>query len=256
MTASASIAGVGAVEIKVTLRPDQELQGLRALKLDEDTAEVRVLYFYDTPELEWFNSGIALRARLVKGDDDDSTVKFRPVEAPNIPPEWRQIAGFKLEADSVGDRVVCSASLTGVQKRDEIDQVADGKRPIEKLFTKEQKRFLEAFSPKPVDFSALKPLGPIRVLRWKTHHKGFPYDLCTEEWRLPDGSDLVEVSIKVKPEEAETGRAAFTSHLIAMGLDPAGAQETKTRTALEYFARIHREGGTRPESAYGASRES
>jgi hypothetical protein len=36
---------VDACEIKVTLRPDEELKGLRALELDEDTAEVRLLYF-------------------------------------------------------------------------------------------------------------------------------------------------------------------------------------------------------------------
>jgi hypothetical protein len=90
------------------------------------------------------------------------------------------------------------------------------------------------------------------VLRWKTRHKGFPYDLSSEEWRLPDGTDLLEVSIKVKPEEAEKGQAALASHLTTLGLDPAGAQETKTRTALEYFARVHREGAS---SARGASRE-
>jgi hypothetical protein len=247
-------SGLDAVEIKVTVRPDQELQALRALELDEDSAEVRVIYFYDTPKLELFNAGIALRARLVKGDDDDSTVKFRPVESRDIAPEWRETEGFKLEADSVGDRVVCSASLTALQGRDEIKEVAEGARPIEKLFTKEQERFLQAFS-KPVDFSTLKALGPIRVLRWKTRHKGFPYELSSEEWRLPDGTDLLEVSIKVKPGDAEKARGAFDSHLKTLGLDPAGAQETKTRTALEYFARLHREGEAKPVSRRGASPE-
>ena len=37
-----------AVEIKVTIRPDQELRAERAMELNEDTAEVRVTYFYDT----------------------------------------------------------------------------------------------------------------------------------------------------------------------------------------------------------------
>jgi len=78
---------------------------------NEDTAEVRVLYFYDT-----FNAGVALRARLVKGDADDSTVKFRPVEAARISRGWEQLEGFKLEADCVGDRVVCSASFSAVQR--------------------------------------------------------------------------------------------------------------------------------------------
>jgi hypothetical protein len=228
---------VDAVEIKVTIRPDQELQALRQLKLDEDSAEVRVVYFYDTPGLDHYNAGLALRARLVKGDDDDSTVKRRPVDAEKIPAAWRDVDGFKLEADAVGKKIVVSASLTARQKRNEIDQVADGKRAIEKLFSKEQQRFIEEFHSTPVDFKTLAVLGPIRVLRWKTRHKKFPYDLTSEEWRLPDGTDLLEVSIKVPPDGAEEAGPVFAAHLNEIGLDPGGAQETKTRTALEFFAR-------------------
>ena len=40
-------AAMDAAEIKVTIRPDQELRALRALELNEDTAEVRILYFYE-----------------------------------------------------------------------------------------------------------------------------------------------------------------------------------------------------------------
>ena len=63
-----------AVKIKVTIRPDEELCAKRAMEVKEDTAEVRVLYFYDTPDIRLFNPGVALRASLVKGDADDSTV--------------------------------------------------------------------------------------------------------------------------------------------------------------------------------------
>jgi hypothetical protein len=59
-----AVADVDGVEIKVTLRPDQELQGLRSLRLDEDTAEIRSVHFYDTPQLDLFHAGTVLRARL------------------------------------------------------------------------------------------------------------------------------------------------------------------------------------------------
>lgn len=229
--------GMDAVEIKVTIRPDQELRAEREMQVNEDTAEIRVIYFYDTPDLDLLNAGIAVRSRLVKGDADDSTVKFRPVEQANISEAWKILEGFKLEADCVGERVVRSASLTCLQTRDEIDEVAEGKRPIDKLFSQDQERFLTEFSSHPIDFSKLSVMGPIRVLRWKLEHKGFPYRLTVEEWRLPDGDDLVEVSIKTSPEDAATARTAFEAHLAKLGLDPQGAQETKTRTALEYFAK-------------------
>jgi hypothetical protein len=232
----APISDMDACEIKVTIRPDQELRAERSMELDEDSADIRVIYFYDTPKLTLFDAGVALRARLVKGDDDDSTVKFRPVDAAKIPDEWKRVSGFKLEADCVGKRVVCSASLTVIQSRGEIDQVAKGERPIEKLFSIEQERFLAEFYATPLDFTKLRVMGPIRVLRWKSKHKSFPYELTTEEWRLPNGDDLVEVSIKVPPAKAIEAQKAFDVHLRELGLDPEGAQETKTRTALNYFA--------------------
>jgi len=235
-----AISGMDAVEIKVTVRPDQELQAERTMELNEDTADVRLVYFYDTPRLDLFKAGAALRARLVKGDNDDSTVKFRPVDSAKISQDWKGSKGFKLEADCVGTRVVCSASFTVTQKRDEIDDVAKGKRPIHRLFSKDQERFLSDFYKGPFDFEKLRVMGPIRVLRWKSKHKGFPYELTTEEWRLPQGEDLVEVSIKVPPRKEAQARKDFDKHLRQLGLDPAGAQETKTRTALEYFAKTHR----------------
>jgi len=234
------LSAVDAVEIKVTIRPDQELKAERALEINEDTAEVRVIYFYDTPNLDLYDSGLVLRARLVKGDDDDSTVKFRPVRPETVAELWQERDGFKMEADCLGDRIVCSASLTVKQKRDEIEEVAKGKRPIQKLFSKEQELFISDFYKGPFDFETLHALGPIRVLRWKLEQAGFAHQLTVEEWRLPDGDDLVEVSIKTSPEDAAQAGIDFDKHLRELGLDPEGAQETKTRTALNYFANAYR----------------
>lgn len=234
--ANRPFAGVDAVEIKLTIRPDQELRAERALAVDEDTANIRVVYYYDTPNLALFEAGVALRARQVKDRPDDSTVKFRPVEAARVAKAWRQQKGFKLEADWVGDHVVCAACFTQPQRRDEIDEVADGKRPIEKLFSEEQERFLREMYKGPIQFGDLCVMGPIRVLRWKPTHLHFSHELTVEEWRLPNGDDLVEVSIKAAAESAGQARRAFGGFLDELGLDQRGAQETKTRTALTYFA--------------------
>lgn len=226
-----------AVEIKVTIRPDQELRAERAMQVNEDTADIRTVYFYDTPDLDLFEAGVALRARLVKGEGDDCTVKFRRAETAAISNAWRNMEGFKLEADWVGDRIVYSASLSRPQPGQEIKDIANAKRTIDKLFSKEQERFLGEFHTGAFDFGKLRVMGPIRVLRWKLQQENFPYELTVEEWRLPNGDDLVEVSIKVPPDEAAMARKSFDDHLTKMGLDPQGAQETKTRTALEYFAK-------------------
>lgn len=235
--ASISGSAIKAVEIKVTVRPDQELRALRAFKVDEDSAEVRIIYFYDTPRLTLFDGGVVLRSRLVKGDADDTTVKIRPVVPSRIPPSWLRVRGFKLEADRTGRKVIKSASLTERRRRTEIDAVADGKHPVRELFSEKQLGLIKEISKTQVDFDELKPLGPIRVLCWQTEHKGFPHKMTIEEWRLPDGEDLVEVSIKVKPDQDAEARKKFNEHLRELGIDPNGAQQTKTRTALEYFAK-------------------
>jgi hypothetical protein len=232
--------GVSMVEIKVTISPDQEWKVARAMQIHEDTAQVRVLYFYDTPHLDLFEAGVVLRARLLEGDDDDSTVKFRPVDPGNIDASWKLFEGFRLETECVGDEMVRSASLTVLQRRDEIDDVADRKRPIEKLFSREQERFLSQFYSDRIDFTSLHVFGPIRVLRWQLQHRDFPHELAVEEWRLPDGDDLVEVSIRAPAAQAASARRDFEAHLNALDLDPHGNQETKTRTALQFFTRSAR----------------
>ncbi|MCH8614602.1 hypothetical protein LZ016_00575 [Sphingomonas sp. SM33] len=230
-----------AVEIKVTIRPDQELRAERAMEVNEDSASVRLIYFFETPELDLFDAGIALRARLVKGDADNSTVKFRSERIEMVAPEWYRSEGFKVEADWVGDRAVYSVSLTREQGRNEIQNVAKGDRAIDKLFSKDQERFFKEVYRGPIDFPQLRVMGPIRALRWKMKYPGFPHQLSVEEWRLPNGDDLVEVSIKVAPAEALEARTAFEELLVTLGLDPKGAQETKTRTALKYFAEVTKE---------------
>jgi len=228
-------SGVAAVEIKVTIKPEEELEALRTLDLDEETAEVRVVYFYDTPTLDLFAGGVALRSRLVKGDTDDSTVKVRPIDPDKVSEDWRKTPGFKVEADATGPKIVRSGSLTVIQKSSDIEEVAGGERPIYKIFDRDQIRFLAEFYNKSIDFEELKVLGPIRVLRWKAKHEKFHHAVTVEEWRLPDGTDLVEVSIRVQPEEYVEATKQFEAHLSKIGLDPKGAQQTKALTALQYF---------------------
>ena len=71
--------------------------------------------------------------------------------------------------------------------------------------------------------------------QWKLEPKGFPHEVTVEEWVLPDGSDLVELSIKVDPKDAAGAGADFDAFLRSRGIDPEGDQQTKTRAALRYF---------------------
>ena len=54
-------------------------------------------------------------------------------------------------------------------------------------------------------------------------------------WLYPDGSRILELSTKCLPTEAFQVAADARAYLIAKGVTLGGAQQTKTRTALEFF---------------------
>ena len=234
--AARATAGTEAIEVKVTIVDRHEALALRKLGLARKNGERRRIFFYDTPKLQLFKRGVCLRAREVKGGECDSTVKIRPVEPKRVAIRWRTKFGFKVEADAVGSKVVRSASFTTAQKSKEIGKVTSGGRPIAKLFSGEQEEFLRAMAPLKIDFPKLVPLGPVAVLRWKFRHEGLPYELCAEEWRLPDGRDVIEISIKTKQVQAAAAQGALEGFLAELGIAPETRQQTKTLTALQYFA--------------------
>lgn len=234
--AAMATAGTEAIEVKVTVVERHEKTAIRRFGLEREKGERRRVFFYDTPALDLFRSGVCLRARAMGGDECDSTVKVRPVEPGRVADKWRGKSGFKVESDAVGSKVIRSASFTVAQKREEVDEVVGGDRPIVKLFSAEQEEFLREMSPIQFDFAELVPLGPVAVLRWKFRNEGLPYELCAEEWRLPDGRDVIEISIKASRPEAAAAQAALRAFLAELGIAAETRQRTKTRTALEYFA--------------------
>lgn len=229
-------AGAEAIEVKVTVVDQHEEMALNKFGLKRKSGERRRIFFYDTQTLSLYKKGICLRARETD-DDCDSTVKIRPVVPKRVGDKWGKKNGFKVEADAVGEKVICSASFTTAQKPKEIGAVASGGRPIAKLFSGEQEEFLKEMAPFQIDFATLVPLGPVEVVRWKFRNDGIPYELCAEEWRLPDGRDVIEISIKAKRAEAAAAQAALEGFLAELGIAPETRQQTKTRTALEYFTR-------------------
>jgi hypothetical protein len=234
--AARATAGTEAIEVKVTVLERHETMVLRKFGLARKNGEQRRIFFYDMPTLNLYKKGVCLRAREMGGEECDSTVKIRPVEPKRVSDKWRRKSGFKVEADAVGTKVIRSASFTIAQKSKEIDEVASGSRPIAKLFSGEQEEFLREMAPVEVDFAKLVPLGPVAAMRWKFRHEGLPYELFAEEWRLPDGRDVIEISIKAKPAEAAAAQAALEGFLAEHGIASETRQQTKTRMTLEYFA--------------------
>jgi hypothetical protein len=226
---------IGAVEVKITARVEDEDLVLGILKERGEEPQERTVYFFDTPRLELFDVGLVLRARKVGGDVEDTTVKIRPVDPVRIPIDWMATEGFEVEMDRVGDSQVISAKLTAEQDAGEIDEAVAGERPLQKLFSADQERLIAEFGPEKVGWEALTPLGPIAVQKWKIDPKKLGHEVVVERWKLPDKSDLVELSIRVEPGDATAAADAFRAFLEALGLEVSGDQQTKTRGALTFF---------------------
>jgi hypothetical protein len=227
---------IDAVEIKITVIAEQEAV-VRETVREEDLEPVRRrVFFFDTEKLELFGGDVVLRARVTRDDDDDSTVKLRPVAPAKIGRRWkRETEGFAIELDIVGDEPTCSAKLEATQRRGEIDAVAEDKRAIKRLFSDDQEDLLREHKPDKVSWDDLMVLGPIQVEKWEWKPSGFPHEVTIEEWVLPDKSDFLELSIKVNPNEAIEAGEAFRALLVEHKLDPDGDSQAKTRWALEFF---------------------
>jgi hypothetical protein len=230
------IKSADTVELKLTVPDTDHRSAVAALGMDALDAQIRQVAFFDTPDLTLNQHGVVVRARRVQGRPADSVVKLRPVVPDEMPSKLRKLPTFGIEVDAMPGGFVCSASLKG-----EVDPVRArdtfaGERPIAKLFSKDQRAFYEAHAPEGLELNDLARLGPINVLKLKFVPKDLGRKMVAELWFYPDGSRIMELSTKCAPAEAFEIAAATKAFLAGRGIDLEGAQQTKTKTALEFFA--------------------
>ena len=111
---------------------------------------------------------------------------------------------------------------------------------MRKLFSKDQRSFFAEHAPEGLNIDDLDVLGPIFVLKLKLSPKAFGRRLVTEMWLYPDGSRIVELSTKCLPGEGIDVAEQLLDFLASKDIPTDAAQETKTKTALEFFsAELH-----------------
>jgi hypothetical protein len=178
----------------------------------------------------------------VQGRADDSVVKLRPVRPEEVPEHLRQTPSMVVELDAMPGGYVISASLKGRLGTTDVKRCLAGERPIRKLFSKPQRAFFRTHAPEGIELDALSVLGPIFVLKLAFVPRDFGRKLVAEMWLYPDGSRILELSTKCAPAEMFQVALEARAFLARQGVDLSGEQQTKTRTALEYFSE-HLDGG-------------
>jgi hypothetical protein len=231
------IKDADSVELKLTVPELDQQSTVHTLGLDPLEAQIRQVFFFDTPELALDAQGVVVRARRSQKKDDDSVVKLRPVVPSELPGPLRRSPSFAVEVDAAPSGFVCSGSMKGTSARGSVQKAIAGEKPIRKLFSKEQRELFADHAPAGIGLDDLSVLGPIFVLKLKSSPEGYDRRLVAEMWLYPDGGRILELSTKCQPSEAFQVAAEAKAFLASRGVNLEGEQQTKTRTALEFFAR-------------------
>jgi hypothetical protein len=230
------LKGADSVELKLTVPEPHQRSTVAALDLDPLEAQIRQVFFFDTPELDLDAHGIVVRARRIQGKGGDSIVKLRPVVPSELPTELRRSGAFRVEVDTLPGGFVCSGTLKGRPDADDVRRVGNGTLPVRKLFSKEQRQLYAAHAPQGIELDDLTVLGPIFVLKLSEFPPEFGRKLVAEMWIYPDGSRILELSTRAATNETFQVAAEARAFLTGLGIDLSGEQETKTRKALRFFA--------------------
>ena len=224
------------VELKLTVPMSHRSRGAAELGVDPLDAQIRQVYFFDTPDLALDRQGVVVRARRVQKKGDDFVVKLRPIVPAELPSEMREASSFGVEVDVMPSGHVCSGSMKNALKAPAVREAVAGAKPLRKLFSKEQRSLFAANAPEGIALDDLSILGPIFVLKLRFSPEGYDRKLVAELWLYPDNSMLLELSTKCAPGEAFQVGAETKGFLLERGIDVGGEQETKTRKALEFFS--------------------
>ena len=231
-------AHADSVELKLTVPDSERRATVDALGMDPLEAQIRQVFFFDTPDLALNKVGVVVRARRVQVRGDDTVVKLRPIVPDQLPPSVRKAKTMVVEVDAMPGGYVCSASFKGsLGPGSAVKEVATGDRAIRKLYSKEQRAFYATHAPEGLGLDDLSVLGPINVFKLKFTPKGFSRRMVAELWLYPDGERILELSTKCAPSEGFQVAAEGRAFLAERGVDLYGEQQTKTKTALDYFAK-------------------
>jgi len=166
----------------------------------------------------------------------DTVGKLRPLpKGLHLKKEGRP-KGLGVEVDAMPGGFVCSGSIKGESTSAAVRDVARGKAKIGSIFSKAQKDFYRQHAPNGLRMRDLSVLGPITLLKLKFSPKTLGRAMVAELWMYPDGSRILELSTKSSPADAFRVAAETKAHLAEQGIDLTAEQQTKTKSALKFFA--------------------
>jgi hypothetical protein len=233
---------VDRVELKVLL--DCRLEdAVSVLGAKVKPPVLRTIHYLDTPDRALSSRGVVVRTRVSRAADGagegagdvavgDVVVKVRRPRPHRRQPTRR----LPVELDALPADLTWSASTRRQREPDRIRAALTRARPGRHLLSRSQRALVRSVAGPGVD-DELVALGPVEVVKLRSA-KGSRSAECgsrisIEAWSYPDGTHIVELSAKCRPDQsprlAEAVRQLITDHGIAL----SGRQSSKTHISLQ-----------------------
>lgn len=232
----AALPDVDSVELKLTVPRADQRTVARRLGIDSIDARVRQVAFVDTLDLQLSAAGVVVLARRTQRKPGDVTVKLRPMLPGDVPPELRDLPGFKVEIDASPVGFTCSCSITAQTHDRKVKELLTGDQELARMLDDTQRGLLNDRLPEGVAIADLRVLGPVHLLKCTWSPEGYARRMVAEVWLLPGGGQILELSTKVAPEQAFQAVAEAKVFLESHGVDLGAPQELKTKAALAALA--------------------
>ena len=228
--------------------------------MDPLDAQIRQVYFFDTPDLALDAAGVVVRARRVQGKGDDSVIKLRPVVPAELPAGLRRSPALRRR----GRRDARRLRLLGVAEGAAEDPPWSARRCT-----------ASATAPQAVLEGAARVLRRARAGRARARRPdrssarsscssckcappGFGRRLVAELWLYPDGSRILELSTKCAPPRRSRSprRRARTSASAASTLGRAADQDAHGARVLQPARRSEPLSAARSRRSWPSARRS
>ena len=230
------LQGADSVELKLTVPDGDQRSAVQALQMDPLEAEVRQVFFFDTPDLTLNQHGVIVRARRTPGGDD-SVVKLRPVVPSEVPDHLRALKGFGVEVDAMPGGFVCSGRLKAKLRAGKVKEAVTGRAVPGVALRQAAARLLRGHRPR---------RGLPRRPRHPRPHHGDEAEVLARPGTTAGSSPSSGSTRTVHASSSCRRRrrrpttfdvAARTRQFLEhRGVNLSGEQQTKTKTALEYFS--------------------
>ena len=230
------LRGSDSVELKLSVPDTNRRSAIASLGIDALDAQIRQVAFFDTPDLTLNRNGVVVRARRVQRKPGDAIVKIRPLVPDEVPPAVRKSAAFGVEVDAMPGGFVCSGTMKAEVDDAPVKEAMAGRQPLRKLLGKEQRALFSAYAPDGRRAGRTRRPRPDQRPQGQVHARGLRPPHRCRALALPRRVSHPGAVHEVWPAEAFDVAAETRVFLGDHGIDLLAEQQTKTKTALEFFA--------------------